>query len=371
MPKTAAKFEIGQLLIVGFEGTELNPRLASMLKKVQPAGIILFARNIESAQQTYKLLRDCQACLSTPLFTCVDMEGGKVDRFRDVIGPAPSAAEVFSTGNRSLFRRHARLIGDACRSLGFNLDLAPVVDLAFPASRTVMNSRSVSDDPRKAAIYAREFLAGLKDAGVLGAVKHFPGLGEARLDTHHELPSVSKPWKQLWLQDLAPYRILRSAAKMVLVGHAAYPAVTHSKLPASLSSKWITGVLKKKIGFRGLVLSDDLEMGGVLKAAPIGKAAVEFVRAGGDLCLVCHLGERVLACHESLTEEASRNPRFAIRAQDSIKRILAFKSKSKELRRRGSSPKAPRIEQLSCQLWEFGEQVRLEAMRNQSMKARA
>ncbi len=354
------------MLIVGFEGTEMSARLASLLKKIQPAGVILFARNISSAQQTYKLLRDCQACVETPLFTCVDMEGGKVDRFRNVTGPAPSAAEVFSTGNKKLYRRHGKLIGEACRALGFNLDLAPVVDLAFEASRTVMNSRAVSDDPRKAANYAREFMAGLETAGVLGALKHFPGLGEANLDTHHELPSVTKSWKRLWEQDLAPYCTLRRAARMVLVGHAAYPAVTGGRIPASLSKKWITGILRKKIGYRGLVVSDDLEMGGVLKAAPIGKAAVEFIRAGGDLCLVCHLEERVLASHEALIAEAAKDRRFAKRAQESVARVLAFKKKAKEVRRRGSLPTPATVEKLSRQLWEFGEQVRMEAIRHQN-----
>ena len=114
---------IGQLLIIGFDGTEMSPRLASLLTRMQPAGVILFARNITGGEQTYKLLKDCQACVSTPLFTCVDMEGGRVDRFRNVIGPAPSAADVFATGDRKLFRKHGKVIGESCRALGFNTDL--------------------------------------------------------------------------------------------------------------------------------------------------------------------------------------------------------------------------------------------------------
>src|SRR6202521_2615931 len=153
--------DIGQLLIIGFDGTEMSSGLAALLGRLQPAGVILFARNITGGEQTYKLLKDCQACVATPLFTCVDMEGGRVDRFRDVMGAAPSAAEVFGTGDRNLFRRHGKVIGESCCALGFNTDFAPVVDLALVPSRTVMSSRAVSPDPKQTVVYAREFLAGL------------------------------------------------------------------------------------------------------------------------------------------------------------------------------------------------------------------
>ena len=256
---TSISAEIGQLLIVGFDGAEMSPRLRSLLTRLQPAGVILFARNIASGEQTHRLLNECQSCVSTRLFTCVDMEGGRVDRFRNVIGPAPSAADVFATGNRRLYRKHGKIIGESCRALGFNTDFAPVVDLAFAASRNVMSSRSVSADPKDTIAYAREFLAGLRSAGVLGTIKHFPGLGEANLDTHHELPNVEKSWKKLWDADIAPYRALRRESPLILVGHGAYPAVTRNRTPASLSKKWITDILRKKIGYRGLIVSDDLE----------------------------------------------------------------------------------------------------------------
>src|SRR5208283_1453305 len=191
----------GQLLIVGFDGAEMTPRLRSLLTRLQPAGVILFARNIKSAEQTWRLLRDCQKCVSTPLFTCVDLEGGSVDRFRDALGPAPSAANVFATVDRKLFRKHGQLIGENCRTLGFNVDFAPVLDLAFEASRSVMSSRAVSANPRETAAYAREFLAGLRASKVLGCGKHFPGLGEGKLDSHHKLPVIQKPLKRLWAED--------------------------------------------------------------------------------------------------------------------------------------------------------------------------
>jgi beta-N-acetylhexosaminidase len=360
---SSARASIGQLLIIGFDGIEMSPRLASLLTRLQPAGVILFARNISGGEQTYKLLKECQARVSTPLFTCVDMEGGRVDRFRNVTGSAPSAADVFATGDHKLFRKHGKVIGAACRTLGFNTDFAPVVDLAFEASKTVMSSRAVSADPRQAALYAREFLAGLRSANVVGAAKHFPGLGGANLDTHHELPSVCKPWKGIWAEDLYPYRIMRRELPMVMIGHANYPRVTRDRCPASLSKKWITDVLRKKIGYRGLVVSDDLEMGAVLKAAPIEQAAVEHVRAGGDLCLICHIEEYVTRSYEALISEAESDRKFARRVAESVARVLAFKKKSPALKPKTSAPSPANLEGLSRQIWEFGEQVRLAKLR--------
>jgi beta-N-acetylhexosaminidase len=353
---------IGQLLIIGFDGTEMSQKLHSLLTAIQPAGVILFARNIVAAEQTYRLLEDCQACVSTRLFTCVDMEGGRVDRFRDVLGRAPAAADVFHSGDRRLFRKQGRVLGEACRALGFNTDFAPVVDLAFDASRKVMNSRAVSADPGEVIGYARQFLAGLRSAKVLGSLKHFPGLGEADLDTHHALPCVEKPWKRLWEQDLAPYRALRREAPMVLVGHAAYPRVTRDRTPASLSPKWIRDILRKRIGYRGLVVSDDLEMGGVLEAVPIEQAAVAHIRAGGDLCLVCHVEEHVVRCHEELIGTGERDRDFARRLRQAIETVLTFKRKAAELKRRTSAPKPAKLEELMRRLWELDEQVRLEKL---------
>jgi beta-N-acetylhexosaminidase len=356
------KDQIGHLLIVGFEPDEVSQDLRGMLTRIQPAGVILFARNITGPEQTHRLLQDCRACVSTPMFTAVDLEGGLVDRFRNVIAPAPSAAEVFATRDRRLYRKHGKIIGDCCRALGFNTDFAPVLDLAFVASRGVMRSRSVSQDPKQAITYAREFLAGLRSAGVIGSGKHFPGLGEANLDTHHELPSVNKPLRRLWAEDLVPYRAMRRELPMVLVGHANYPAVTQDGLPATLSRKWITDILRKRIGYRGLIVSDDMEMGAVLKTTPIEQVAVGFIRAGGDLCLICRQEELISKAYDALVVEAEKDRRFARRVAESAARVLAFKKKSAELSRRTQAPTAEKIQKLSRQLWEFGEQVRIETI---------
>jgi beta-N-acetylhexosaminidase len=368
-----SRLQLGQVLIIGFDGNEMSPRLASLLTRIQPAGVILFARNITAAAQTHALLRECRKRVATPLFTCVDLEGGTVDRFRDVIGSAPSAAEVFATGSGALFRKHGRVIGENCRAMGFNVDFAPVLDLAYEASRSVLSSRAISDDPKQVVAYAREFLRGLRDAGVLGCGKHFPGLGEARFDTHRELPSVEKPLRKLWAEDMVPYRLLRRELPMVMVSHAAFPEVTKERIPASLSKKWITDILRKKIGYSGLVVSDDMEMGAVLDFAPIEETVVQHIRAGGDLALICHKEEMIVRAYEALLHEAERDRRFRRRVEESGRRVLAFKKKwIQQLagRQRATAPTAARVEKLTRQLWEFGEEVRFGTLsRADSKKA--
>jgi len=349
--------EAGQLLILGFEGTELTPQRRVLLTELQPGGVILFAPNIVEPSQTWELLRDCQSAVPTPLFRCVDLEGGMVDRLKLVLAPAPAAATVAATGKKRLFRRHGRLIGEEVRALGFNTDFAPVFDLGFVASRSVLGTRTASEDPKKVVAYAREFLRGLKEARVLGCGKHFPGLGEAALDTHHDLPAVEKPWKALWAEDLYPYRALKREMAFVMVAHAAYPAVTRDRAPASISRKWMAEILRKKIGYRGLVVSDDLEMGGVLAATPIEQAAVETLRAGADLFLVCHKEELVRRSYEAVVREAERDKSFARRVQEAARRVLAFKRRTRAMRAAASAPSKQEVAWLRSAMQRFTDEV--------------
>lgn len=338
---TDLRAQVGQLIIFGFDGLEMDARLRALIGEIQPAGIILFARNIETPGQTWRLLREAQEIVETPLFRCVDMEGGTVDRLKKVIAPAPAAANVAATGDRAMFRRHGRVIGDECRALGFNVDFAPVVDLAFPPSKNVLGSRAVSPEVKQTVAYAHQFLGGLKDAGVLGCIKHFPGLGEANLDTHFELPSIRKPWKKLWEQDLGPYRALRTTAPFVMVAHVSYPAVDSK--PASLSKKWMSDILRKKIGYRGLVISDDLEMGGVMKAAGIEEAAVETIRAGADIFLVCHNEEYVRRSYEAVVKAAETDRAFAKCVAEAARRVAERKKRWKISAKMGPEPSEKKI----------------------------
>lgn len=331
---------------MGFEGTEATARVRRMLMALQPAGVILFARNIVEAAQTHALLKACQATGGVPLFRCVDLEGGTVDRLRDVVAPAPSVAEVAATGDRKLFRRHGRVLSEEARALGFNVNFAPVLDLGFAASQQVMGTRTASAQPAKVIAFARGFLRGLRDAKVLGCGKHFPGLGGATLDSHFELPVVEQPWRSLWEKDLLPYRQLHREMAFVMVAHAAFPAVTGDRTPASLSRKWMVDVLRRRIGYRGLILSDDLEMGGALAAGSIEDVAVATVRAGTDMFLVCRKEELVRRAWEAVVREAERDARFARRVKEAAARVIEKKKRAVELHGFAPAPDKKKVERL-------------------------
>jgi beta-N-acetylhexosaminidase len=350
----------GQLLTFGFDGLELSGELRSALKTLKPGGIILFARNIESPRQTHALLKAAQKEVEIPLFRCVDMEGGTVDRLKDAIAAAPSVQEVVESGHEPYYREHGQVIGSEVRALGFNVDFAPVLDLRLPASLKVLGSRTAAKDAKGVVRYAREFLRGLKDAHVAGCGKHFPGLGEGKLDSHEALPVVHKSWKALWDEDLLPYRDLARQLPFVMVAHCAFPQVTGEAVPASISKKWIGDVLRKKIGYEGLVVSDDLEMGGVLKVASIEEAAVGTVQAGADMYLVCHNEELVHRAYEAILKEAERSSRFRIKVETAARRILSAKRRWPALTKRiAAAPSEATVNRLRHRVWEFTEEVRI------------
>jgi beta-N-acetylhexosaminidase len=360
--------QVGQLIICGFDGTDFTPELCNRLSLMQPGGIILFKRNLATPQQTHALLRESQRAVQTPMFLCVDMEGGLVDRLRDLIAPVVPVSEVASTGEKRLYREHGRLLGEEVRALGFNVDFAPVVDLGLVDSSPVLSSRTVSASAAETIIYAKQLLQGLKDASVLGSGKHFPGLGGSNLDSHVHLPKVQRSWKQLWNEDLLPYRRLKAQMAFVMIAHCAYPAVTKDNTPASISKKWLTGILRNKIGYRGMILSDDLDMGGVLAAASIEEAATACIRAGADSFLVCQKEESVDRAYEAVLHEAERDRRFRTLVQTAAKRIIAYKKRSPELKRKMAPvPTDAIIDTLRRKNWTFTEEVRLAKNRQLAM----
>lgn len=304
----------GSLLIVGLSGVELTGLERAWLRLVRPGGVILFQRNIRDAAQTRALLEEATSLAALNAARCVDVEGGTVNRLRDALGALPSAQAVAVAARRlrkpALDREHGELIARAVKSFGFNTTLAPVLDLALPEAAEVLGSRSPGADAEDVIAYARPFLEALAAHGVVGCGKHFPGLGGAAGDTHLLTPAIKRAWRQIWREDLLPYRELHAAMPMVMVNHAAYPATAGGKRPASVSKFWITSVLRKRIGYRGIILSDDMEMGGILKFMSIEEAAVEAIRAGSDLIEICHSPELILRAYEALVAEAERSAAF-------------------------------------------------------------
>ncbi len=304
----------GSLLVVGLEGKELTGLERAWLKLVRPSGVILFRRNIADAKQTRALLDQATGLCTSHAVRCVDVEGGTVNRLRDALAALPSAQAVGTgvrkTGNSKLAREHAELIAQGVKAFGLNTTLAPVVDLALPESAEVLGTRTPGADAAEVIEYAREFLAGLAAEGVTGCGKHFPGLGGAASDTHFVTPEIGRAWQQIWDEDLVPYRELHSAMPIVMMNHAAYSDSPGRNEPASASPFWITEVLRKRIGYRGIILSDDLEMGGILKFLPVEEAAVAAIQAGTDLLEICHSAELILRTYEALIGEAERSGTF-------------------------------------------------------------
>jgi len=319
--------------VVGLAGVELTGLERAWLKLVRPTGIILFRRNIAHARQTRALLAEAAAFCAPNNLRCVDVEGGSVDRLRDALAPMPSAQAVWSAASGSysipsqikrkdgptpvdsgkkaaLALEHGELVGRGVKAFGFNTTLAPVVDLGLPDSAEVMGTRVAAATAAGVVEYARGFLNGLATQGVVGCAKHFPGLGGGTRDSHLETPTIERGWQELWRDDLAPYRELRDELPMVMVNHAAYPQTPGKARPASVSAFWITAVLRKRIGYKGIVFSDDLEMGGILKFMPIEVAVVEAVRAGMDLMEICHSPELILRAYEALIAEGERSRAF-------------------------------------------------------------
>ncbi len=304
--------DIGQLLIVGLAGTEPDAAERAWLKLIAPAGVILFRRNVESAPQTHALLSGLRSLSAEPLFRCVDVEGGLVDRLRETVAPVPAAATVASTGDHALSMEHGRLIGRELRLLGLNATFAPVLDLSSTASAKVMRTRVAAATPQGVIAYARAFLKGLRREHVLGCGKHFPGLGGGSLDSHHATPRIDRTWKQLWSEDMLPFRKLHNILPFIMVSHAAYPLATKDgeALPASISPFWIRRVLLSKIAYGGLILSDDMEMGGILRHTSIEEGAVAAVAAGTHLIEICKDPALILRAYEALLREAESSRTF-------------------------------------------------------------
>jgi len=397
---TSLRAAAGSLLVVGLAGTELTGLERAWLKVVRPGGIILFKRNIADVRQTRELLGAAGALGAENGFRCVDVEGGTVNRLRDALAGMPSAQAVARAGliqnaksassvprppgardhhppdmdlslgtpdrghpagkkpgKNGLAREHGELVGRAIRAFGFNTTLAPVLDLGLPASAQVMGTRVAAESAAGVVAYARAFLAGLASQGVVGCGKHFPGLGGGTLDSHLETPEILREGQELWRDDLVPYRELRDELPMVMVNHAAYPRTPGKARPASVSRYWIETVLRKRIGYRGIVFSDDLEMGGVLKFFGIEAAAVEAVRAGTDLLEICHSPELILRAYEALLAEGERSRAFG-------RMLLERASRMDRLRGMlfadgvGAAMPARQFEALRTRILRFGETVK-------------
>jgi beta-N-acetylhexosaminidase len=355
----------GEVLMVGLQGPSLSATEAAWLKLIRPGGIILFRRNIETPEQTHALLTAASEARSTrskgaahePLLRSIDVEGGTVDRLRDLIAPMPAPLAVAATRKASLFAAHGRLIGRELRLLGLNVTLAPVLDLRTAASSSVLSTRAVSSSPADVIEYATGFLKGLSREGVLGCGKHFPGLGSGQVDSHHSTPEIDRSLESLWNDDLLPYRRLARELALVMVSHARFPLTPSAGEPASISRFWITQILGKKIGFRGLVVSDDMEMGGILSHTALADATIRALLAGTHIIEICANPAMIFGAFEALLAEAESSPAFGRKLLERARHVQAFKKEHLQADRLPKPPSADAIARVRAEIVRFAEEV--------------
>lgn len=321
---------------VGIGGPAISLAERGILRRQPPWAVILFRRNIETADQLAALVADLETLPGPPVI-CLDQEGGPVDRLKDLVGPAISFAEA---ARRGLARRAGELAGESCRLFGFDVDLAPVVDRALPgAGALVLGERCAGSEPSAVERSAREFLEGLHAAGVGGCLKHFPGLGRASSDTHTSLPRLP-PDPQEERLDQAPFAGLMDAAGAVMVSHAA----GSEGLPASLSRGVATTLLRSHLGFAGASFSDDLEMGALSAFGGLPERSAASSLAGCDLLWICRQIETYPECVEAVGRDVP--PR---RRAEAARRLQAYRRQLETLRE--LAPPVPRpIEQLAAEI---------------------
>lgn len=310
--------------MLGLPGTQLDSASAERLERIAPAGVILFARNLDSPQQTIELLAEVGRRLPHPPLFAIDQEGGAVSRIKPWIGATPTAVEFAARGAESA-TQFGLQTGAALAALGFNVDFAPVVDLCQPDLPNGIGSRSFSAKPATTVEIAGAFLEGLQRAGVAGCLKHFPGLGDTRVDSHKELPTVRRTEEQLIAHDLEPFRQLHRQAASVMVGHGHYVAIDgEHPLPASCSKRVVQGWLRERVGFDGLAVSDDMEMGAVRPLDIDGAAAEMAIDAGLDLLLYCDAPEPAEAAHRRLLRCVEGSEPFSQRIREAAARVARF-----------------------------------------------
>lgn len=329
--------EIGSLLWIGFDGTRFTPGLARLLGDVRPGGVILFGRNLTSDPRQVRALTDAlHRALPAPPFIALDQEGGRVSRLRPIVGPTPSCGSLGARPDAShAVRRHAEATALALRCLGFDVNFAPVLDLSGPMAPNGIGDRAFGEDPRAVALLAGLYAAAHQRHGILTVGKHFPGLGGATGDTHALLPRITLSRAELLRSDLLPYRRLKGRLPAVMVGHAAYPGLQESSdQPASLSPAVVTTLLRRRLGYRGLVMTDDLEMGAVDQTLDGGSQALAALRAGSDVLMFCRTEERIRQAHAELRRAALEGEIPAARLRASYRRIAAARRRSLGARRR-------------------------------------
>lgn len=279
----------GSLLVLGLSGPELTAGEAELFRRLQPAGYILFSRNIVSPAQTRKLTDDLRDLSSETPILAIDQEGGRVTRTKEIAPVAPSAVALAAHGKTLESANAGALTGDLLRLLGFNLDFAPVLDLDhFPGIQNALRGRCWGRDPQRVIDHAGNWNRWLRKRSIASCAKHFPACGRALSDPHHDLPSSPATIEELLKEDVIPYTALAPELDAIMLAHVEFPNIDPD-FPASLSPRIIRKFLRDQLGFdKHLVLTDDLDMGAITKRYGRGPDVKLAIEAGNDLAMICH-----------------------------------------------------------------------------------
>jgi len=327
--------KVGQLFFIGLPGTEIDSETRELIQEVNPGGVIIFGRNVVAPQQLRSLLDGVGDLVTThPLFG-IDQEGGLVDRLRKIFTPMPSARTIRQHGDLASARALGRITGEVLRMFGFNINFAPVMSIMTDDRDLLSNglySRSFGRSPGEVLGYTTVYMRGLQGTGCLGCLKHFPGIGSGEVDSHEEMPMVRLSHDDLIAQDLAPYIELfqrkDDRVRVVMVSHGGFPNVdireeTTGGLiePASLNYNIVTRLLREELGYKHLVVTDDLEMGAIARHCEIEDAVLRATLAGEDMLLICASPDKILRGYRALVAAAKDGRLPEKRLNDSLRRI--------------------------------------------------
>jgi len=336
----------GRLLFVGLPATKLDRHWREFLREVRPGGVILFGRNVESAEQVSMLSAQIRDAAGREVLIGVDQEGGLVDRFRDICEPMPSAKAVRNAGRADLAEKYGQLTARSLRLMGFNINFAPVLDLSGDNDDNGLRARTFGINPETVSMLAGAYLEGLQRGQVIGCGKHFPGLGGSRVDSHRRLPVVTHTWQEIFQKDLVPFMDLMfhrpgERLRSVMVSHAAFPDISEflqdlfrqegdpptiqglHQFPATISANVTTRLLRSILKFDGLVITDDMEMGAVVQTLTVPEACLRAIEAGSDMVLICEREENVVAARDELVR-AVREKRLSVRALAAAERRMEW-----------------------------------------------
>lgn len=332
--------KIGQLLYIGLPGTVLDDDARALVESIQPGGVIIFGRNVVAPKQLRELLDSVRELIHVPPLLGIDQEGGLVDRLRRIFTPMPAARAIRQHGDLAGARLLGRVSGEVLRLLGFNMNFTPVMSIMTDDRDLLSNglySRSFGRSPGEVLGYTTVYLRGLQGTGCLGCAKHFPGIGAGEVDSHQEMPIIELSHDDLLAQDLAPYIELfqreDNMVRAVMVSHGGFPNIDIHRgtaggrlVPASINYEIVTRLLRDELGYNGLVVTDDLEMGAIARHCEIEDAVLRAMLAGEDMLLICARPDLIRRGYDALLRAAQTGELSEQRLDESLRRIGVYKS---------------------------------------------